>query len=73
MPDKYNNSFIVSRLSGFFLSLSVEVGVKDYPKEIKRLCVSQKHIGKCTPEDTNGPEWGAKIHGCIMVTTTSRK
>ena len=71
--DKYNNSFIVSRLSGFFLSLSVEVGVKDYPKEIKRLCVSQKHIGRCTPGDTNGPEWGAKIHGCIMVTTTSRK
>ena len=29
--DKYNNSFIVSRLSGFLLSLSAEVGVKDNP------------------------------------------
>ena len=60
MAAKYNNSVIVSRLSGFFLSLSVEVGVKDYPKEIKRLCVSQKHTGRCTPKETNGLEWGAK-------------
>ena len=55
MPDKYNNSFIVSRLSGFLLSLSAEAALKIIRKEIKRLCVSQKHIGRDSPEEISGP------------------
>ena len=42
--DKYNNSFIVSRLSGFLLSLSVEVGVKDSPKRNQEVvCEPETH------------------------------
>ena len=72
MPDKYNNSFIAV-YQGFSWVCLRKSALKIIRKEIKRLCVSQKHIGRCMPGDTNGPEWGAKIHGCIMVTTTSRK
>ena len=72
MPDKYNNSFIAV-YQGFSWVFLRKSALKIIHKEIKRLCVSQKHIGKCTPEGTNGPEWGAKNTRVIWWQRTSRK
>ena len=59
MPDKYNNSFIAV-YQGFSWVCLRKSALKIIRKEIKRLCVSQKHTGRCTPKETNGLEWGAK-------------
>ena len=72
MPDKYNNSFVICRLSGFFLDLSVDVGIKDNPERNQEVMYEPEIHWQGFARRNHRPTSGAKIEGFSSRLYTKR-